>query len=179
MGIDPAQLSILRYPDPMLRRKAAPIETVDEAVRTVVRRMIELMYDAEGVGLAAPQVGVPWRLFVTLPPEADREREPLGSARVYINPGLEIVSKELEVHEEGCLSLPNIHVDIRRPVAVTITAQDLEGRTFSETRDDFMARVWQHEFDHLNGVLIIDRMSPMDRIARRKDIKDLERASRL
>jgi len=178
MGIDPAQLHILRYPDPALRRKAAPIDTVDEAVRAVARRMIELMHEAEGVGLAAPQVGVPWRLFVTQPPEDVRDHEPFGPGRVYINPALDIVSKELEVREEGCLSLPNIRVDVRRPSAVTITAQDLEGRTFSETRDDLMARVWQHEFDHLNGVLIIDRMSPMDRIARRKDIRDLERASR-
>lgn len=177
MDVDPADLRIVHYPDPTLKRKAHPIETIDRTVRDVAARMIELMYEAEGVGLAAPQVGLSWRMFVTRPPEDERDQWPPEAGIVFINPTLQITTRELDVQEEGCLSLPNIRVDVRRPVSVTISATDLDGKVFTGSRDDFVARVWQHEFDHLNGVLIIDRMSPMDRIARRKDIKELERAA--
>ncbi|MCP3903145.1 MAG: peptide deformylase [Planctomycetes bacterium] len=173
MNVDPSRLSIVSYPAPVLKQKARPLEAVDDEVRAVALRMIELMHDAEGVGLAGPQVGLPWRLFVTNGRDADPED------RVYVNPRLELERGDLESGEEGCLSLPGITVQVRRPLAATITALDIDGRTFTRSAEGMLARIWQHEYDHLDGVLILDRMSPMDRLANRKPIKELEAAARL
>jgi peptide deformylase len=167
MTVDPGELHILHYPAPALRRRARPVAEVKNSVREVAARMIELMHEADGVGLAAPQVGLDWRLFVT----NGREHDPVD--RVYINPDLTADRAPLVGVEEGCLSLPGINVEVRRPPGATIRALDLEGQSFERTDDGFMSRVWQHEFDHLNGVLIIDKMSPMDRIATRKALKEL------
>ena len=98
--------------------------------------------------------------------------------RVFVNPRLTQLSGDLVVREEGCLSLPGINGDIRRPASVSITALDLEGQTFTLRDDDLLARIWQHEYDHLDGVLIIDKMNEMDRIATRKLLKELESAGR-
>ncbi|MCL4212201.1 MAG: peptide deformylase [Phycisphaerales bacterium] len=170
MMVDPASLRIVLFPAEILRRKADPVAVVTDEVRAVARRMLELMRDAEGIGLAAPQVGLPWRLFVTGPHEGEPER-------VFINPELTEPSEELEVHEEGCLSIPNVRVEVRRPREITISALDLDGRPFTLRRSDLLARAWQHEVDHLNGVLIIDRMGPMDRLANRRAIRDLKSAA--
>ena len=170
MHVDPAELSILTYPASALRRVAETVEEIDEGVRVVANRMIELTREARGVGLAAPQVGVSWRLFVTVGPEDE-------PARVYVNPHLSEFIQVPVVREEGCLSLPGINVDIRRPAGCMITAMDLDGREFTLTRDDLLARVWQHETDHLNAILIIDKMSVLDRLANRKLIKELEAAA--
>jgi len=172
MSIDPQSLTLVYYPDPILQRKAQPVPAIDDEVRAVAQRMFELMHEHEGIGLAAPQVGVSWRLFVTRGnPETD---EP---DRVFINPTLTLGRTALEPHEEGCLSLPDITVTVRRPTSVTITATDLDDEAFTLTTDDFAGRVWQHEFDHLNGTLIIDRMSAMDRLSTRKALKELKRAA--
>ena len=167
MAIDAKRLQILHFPDPALRSRALPVESIDEDVHAVAARMLELMHEAKGIGLAAPQVGMPWRMFVT----GDREGHP---ERILINPELSNPAEVLEAAEEGCLSIPNVRVTVRRPVAISIRAQDLEGKEFTLRADDIMARVWQHEVDHLNGVLIIDRMSPMDRLANRKALRDLK-----
>lgn len=167
MAVNVDLLSILHYPEPVLRQKARRIERVDDEVRAVADRMIALMREVDGAGLAAPQVGLAWRLFVT----AGREEGPPD--RVFINPEMTIVKNELVVREEGCLSVPGLHVNIRRPIAMQIAALDREGNEFTLQDDDFDARVWQHEFDHLEGVLIIDRMSPMDRLASRKLLKEM------
>ncbi len=167
MSIVPADLRILHYPAPELRRRAEPVE-IDDTVRTVAARMLELVHEAEGLGLAAPQVGLSWRLFVT------RGKGEGEHDRVYINPRLSRLGGELALHEEGCLSLPDITAEIRRPATATIAAEDLEGQAFELHNDGGLARVWQHEYDHLEGVLIIDRMLPMDRIANRKPLKALE-----
>ncbi len=164
MAINPAELSILHYPAPVLRTRAKSIAKIDDDVRAVAERMIELMQEAKGLGLAAPQVGVPWRMFVTNVPEDDQ-------IHVYINPTLTNFGGEMDVVEEGCLSLPGIHVDVSRPTAVTLTATALNGEPISRSSDDFQARVWQHEFDHLNGVLIIDRLSAAERLALRQEMK--------
>jgi peptide deformylase len=166
--VDPSLLHIVNYPDPVLRRRAEPVVDIDDTVRAVARRMIELMHEAEGVGLAAPQVGLSWRLFVCRGESEEDEDE------VFVNPELELHRAELVAHEEGCLSLPGITAEIRRPPAVTISACTLDGERFDRRHDGFLARVWQHEFDHLNGVLIIDRMSKLDRLATRKALKQLE-----
>jgi peptide deformylase len=167
MAIDAKRLQILIYPDPALRTRATRVESITDEVRAVAERMLQLMHQAEGIGLAAPQVGVPWRMFVT----GTRQGHP---ERIFIDPELADASADLELAEEGCLSIPNVRVNVRRPQAISITAKDLEGNEISLRADDLMARVWQHETDHLNGVLIIDRMSPMDRLANRKALRDLE-----
>jgi peptide deformylase len=127
------------------------------------------MHEAPGVGLAAPQVGIPWRLFVANP-----TGEPADD-RAFINPVLSRPSREMHDRDEGCLSLPEITAQIRRPKAITVTATDLDGREFALTSDDLPARIWQHETDHLDGVLIIDRMTPMDRLANARKLKELEK----
>ncbi len=153
----------------MLRTVARPIDPIDDTVRAVAARMLELMHEAEGAGLAAPQVGLAWRMFVS---RADDDHP----ERIFINPSTPVLDGELELHAEGCLSLPGLTVDVRRPVAATMTCQDLDGQSMTLTATGLMARIWQHEHDHLNGVLIIDKMTPMDRIASRRLLKDLEAA---
>lgn len=161
-------LQVVCYPDPVLQKSAVPIGQVTDEIRAVARRMLELMYEFPGVGLAAPQVGLGWRLFVanpTLEPNEDR---------VFVNPVLSNTSKKMADSEEGCLSLPGITAKIRRPVAITVEALDLDGKSFRLTSDEIAARVWQHEIDHLDGILILDRMSPIDKIANRRAVKELE-----
>jgi peptide deformylase len=171
VDIDPDELEIVLHPDPALRQKAEPLECVTDEVRAVAARMLWLMHEAEGIGLAAPQVGLPWRLFVTRDPAVlDGD-----GGLVFINPEIETLDSELLEDTEGCLSLPGIEVTVRRPVGVRVRAMDLEGFDVEEDRCDHFARVYQHECDHLDGVLIIDRMTTMDRLRNRKAIRDLER----
>ena len=172
MSIDPEQLRIVHYPHPVLRGRAKAVQAVTDEIRRVAERMIDLMHEAPGVGLAAPQVGLDWRLFVANP-----TGDP-GDDHVYINPELSGPSRETEVHEEGCLSLPEIHGDINRPVAITIRALDMDGNPFEQTAEGLPARVWQHEFDHLQGVLIIDRMSALDKMANKRMLREMERAAK-
>src|SRR5690349_9835149 len=117
MTPDPSRLTIIHYPASVLKQRAKPIETIDGHVRAVADRMIELMTEVEGLGLAAPQVGLGWRMFVT----RDDPVGDSGKPRVYINPTLKVNDPESDVHEEGCLSLPGIHVDIQRPKSITLT----------------------------------------------------------
>jgi len=169
---DPASLSIVSFPHECLKRRADPVDPSDPAVAAVAARMIELMHEANGVGLAAPQVGLPWRLFVTHARDAD----PVD--RVFINPVLSLGRGQIDIEEEGCLSLPGIHVQVRRAVHVRVEATDIEGQPLSLDLDGFPARVVQHEFDHLEGILIIDRMGPLDRLALRRTIAELKAAGR-
>jgi len=162
------QLQIVVYPDPALRRKARPIDNVDAEVQSVARRMLELMREARGVGLAGPQVGLDWRIFV-----ANATGEPADD-QVFINPRLSNPSEEWGPHEEGCLSIPNVNAEIRRPLGITIEALDIDGKPFTLTSDELPARIWQHETDHLDGILILDRMNPMDKLACRRTLKQLE-----
>lgn len=168
MAVDVDHLRIVHYPDPVLRQRAREVPRVDDEVRAVAARMIELMHEARGVGLAAPQVGLSWRMFVANP-----SGEP-GDNRVFINPVLRDPSRETEAREEGCLSLPGVNGEITRPTAITIDALDENGRPFSLTSDALPARVWQHETDHLDGVMIIDRMPAIDRVANKRALRDLE-----
>ena len=178
MTVEPSRLEVQRYPAAILRRKTKPIDTIDGTVQAVANRMIELMYEHEGVGLAAPQVGLDWRMFVTAGfAEAEHEDDEPGPDRAFINPTLEVTRGELVSQEEGCLSLPDIRCEVRRPPGATIQATNLAGEQFEMHAEGFLARVWQHEFDHLNGVLIIDKMLPMDRLRTRKQLKDLEAAA--
>ena len=166
---------IVLYPDPVLLKRARPVETIDAWVRELVDDMVRVMRDEEGAGIAAPQVGEDVRIFVVEAREADEEdpAEPLG---VYINPRIVAATGAVEPAEEGCLSLPGIRADIRRPPEVEIEAMDLEGRPFGKRSRGMLARIWQHEFDHLEGTLIIDRLSPLDRLATRRRVKELRSA---
>ena len=167
-NLDPAALRLTKYPDPVLARGAAPVEALDPRLTGVVARMFEILRAARGVGLAAPQVGLPIRLFVADPPGQTGQGE-----AVYINP--EIVDRQGQLmQEEGCLSCPGINCRIKRSAVVTLRATGLDGRTFEKTGEDLLARIFQHEVDHLNGTLILDRMSAVARLSNRRTIRDLE-----
>lgn len=161
------ELRIIHYPDPRLRRVSQPVPAVTPEIRELAVRMLELMRESKGVGLAAPQVGLNIRMFVMNP-----TGEPTDN-RVYINPVLSEPDGE-ETAEEGCLSIPEVHVQVGRNRTMRIQAIDLEGQPIDETQTGFVARVWQHEFDHLNGVLITDRMGLSDRFQHKKVLKELE-----
>lgn len=186
MSIRPENLSILHYPADSLRAKAAPIERVTDEVRSVVGRMVDLMYDAEGIGLAAPQVGVSWRLFVLdVPPTEDDERsihaEPPTATpgpMAFINPRIEKYIGPPIRGEEGCLSLPEIRGEVLRPPEVIVRALDAHGDEFTFHAAGLLARCIQHENDHLDGVLIMDRFTQVSRLKTRGAIRELERAVR-
>lgn len=183
--VDPASLHIVQYPAPVLRQRATIVPQTAEETRAVAKRMIELMFEAEGIGLAAPQVGLPWRLFVVhVPPTEDRSAESTpvsatASPIVFIDPVLSDPQGTLEPYEEGCLSLPEITGDVFRPPTITITATDPEGRRFTRTASGLLARCLQHEFDHIEGVLILDRMTQMSRLKNRAAVKRLEKEAGL
>ncbi|MBL8764502.1 MAG: peptide deformylase [Phycisphaerae bacterium] len=181
MPLDVGTLRIVHFPHPALLRKSEPVAAITPEVGAVARRMIELMHEAEGVGLAAPQVGLPWRLFVAdVPANEDRSADldpptaTLGPC-IYINPVLAEPEGPPEPAEEGCLSLPEIRGDVLRPPIISVTALDLEGRPFTRRAGGLLARCWQHENDHLDGVLIIDKMNTMSRLRNRAAIRRLER----
>lgn len=160
-------LRIIHYPDPRLKKRSQPVERFDDDLKALAARMFELMREHRGVGLAAPQVGINIRLFVmnhSGQPEDDR---------AYVNPDLFDPAEEDE-DEEGCLSLPGITARVLRHRFIRLKAQDLDGNPVEATETGYIARIWQHETDHLNGVLITDRMGPVARIASRRQLKELE-----
>jgi peptide deformylase len=150
-----------------LRRKCARIETFDGTISALAERMLEIMHNNNGVGLAGPQVGVSRRIFVCNPTGQ------AGDARVYINPELSDLAGVQE-SEEGCLSVPDVHVIVRRARCCKIAASDVTGKPFEDQAEGLISRIWQHEIDHLEGRLIIDRMDATDRIANKKAIIQLE-----
>ena len=173
MPVDPEKLKIVLHPNPVLRAKAAPIKEVTDEIRAVAARMLQLSHEAPGLGLAAPQVGLSWRMFIMTPTQEPKDD------LVFINPVLSDPSRDLVDYEEGCLSLPKIYGEIRRPKGITIDAINIQGEPFRMTSDDLPARIWQHEFDHLEGVLIIDKMTPLDKMANLRLIKTLEAKAKL
>jgi len=166
-NIDISGLAIIHYPDPRLRVTCSPVEEIDESVRRLVQRMFELMFARQGVGLAAPQVGVTVRLFIACPTLDPNDR------RVYVNPRI-ISESGRQEEEEGCLSIPGVHCRIKRYRQVTVEATHLDGERFQETGQDLTARIFQHEHDHLEGTLIVDRMGTVARLANRKALRELE-----
>ena len=155
------------HPAEILRQKTEKIVDLDEDLQRMVGEMITIMHESDGVGLAAPQAGHSVQVFVC------NAREDGEEDMVFINPEIIETDGAQEWAEEGCLSLPKIHGRVRRPTYVRIRAQDLTGATFEVESETFHARIWQHEYDHLQGVLILDRMRPIDRLAARRAIKDL------
>ncbi len=160
-------LKIILYPDPRLFKMSNPVEKFDQALKDLAARMFLLMRENRGVGLAAPQVGLNIRMFVmnsTGEPQDDR---------VYVNPQLSDPAGSDEA-EEGCLSLPKINAQILRSESILMKARDLEGKPFEQIEKGYVARIWQHEVDHLNGTLLLDRMGPLAKMGARKILKDLE-----
>lgn len=185
MAVSVRELEIVSYPAPVLRAKAKAVGEITGEVRAVAERMIELMREAEGVGLAAPQVGLSWRMFVChVPPGEKRSVDdtPATATRtplVCINPSLHDPTGELETYEEGCLSLPDIRGDVLRPPVITLRATGLDGKAFTMTGAGLLARCWQHEQDHLDGVLIIDKMTQIYRLKNKAAVRALEREAGL
>ena len=149
-----AVLPIVKYPDPRLKQQAQPVETVDDDIRRLVDDMAETMYAAPGVGLAANQVGVLLRVFVI---DISSEDEP-SELRVFINPEI-LEATGTQVWEEGCLSFPGVTEEIRRAGRVRVRALDRDGKPFELEADGLLAVAIQHETDHLNGVVMLDKLS--------------------
>ncbi|MCF6237992.1 MAG: peptide deformylase [Candidatus Marinimicrobia bacterium] len=160
---------IQTYGKQVLRRKTEEIPVIDQTIRTLVSNMFETMYAAEGIGLAAPQVDHSLRLFVIdLSPLDESETK-----RVYINPKITSFGAEQDEYEEGCLSVPTIREIVTRPTRIKISYQDLEGQSYDEEVYDFLARVIQHEYDHLEKTLFVDHLSSLKRSLLKKTLKKI------
>jgi peptide deformylase len=161
-----AALPILKYPDPVLRRKAKRVSHVDESLNRLIDYMIETMYEASGAGLAAPQVGVSLKIAVIGLPEEE--------VIVLVNP--EVVKKSGErVVVEGCLSIPGYRGEIKRAEKVTVKALDRNGKSFRIKADDLLAEVLEHEIDHLNGILYIDLLESPEKLEKIETEEDTAR----
>lgn len=148
------------FGDPVLRKKALPITKDFEDLKGFIQNMFDTMYNSDGVGLAAPQVGQPIRIFV-LDTTTDEEDEPAGIKKAFINPEILEKTGEEWVMNEGCLSLPEIREDVLRPETVRIKYLDEEFNQYEETYSGFTSRVIQHEYDHLEGVMFVDYLNPL------------------
>ncbi len=150
---------ILTLPDSVLRKQAKPVERVDDALRKLMDDMLATMYDAPGIGLAAPQIGVSRRLIVMDPAKEEAPRTPV----IMVNPEIIERSAELRLHEEGCLSIPDFTAEIERPATTRVAYIDREGERQEMALQGIWSTLVQHEIDHLNGVLFIDYLSRLKR----------------
>lgn len=166
-------LDITYYPDPLLRQIARPVAEITPEIRALAEEMLQTMYEANGVGLAAPQVGRSIRLVVIHIPEP--QMQPL----VLINPVITQKSKEKVSAEEGCLSLPGLSAKVKRPEQVTVQALDLDGKLCEYTGEGLFGRCLQHEIDHLEGILFIDKASLAAKLSLRGELQELEEKYRL
>jgi peptide deformylase len=166
-----ALLTILEFPDPRLRTVAKPVAAVDDRVRRLVADMLETMYDAPGIGLAATQVDVHEQVIVIdLSEEKD---QPL----VFINPQIEVLDEETLEYDEGCLSVPGFYETVCRPTHVRVKALDRDGKPFEIEPDGLLAICIQHEIDHLRGKLYVDYLSPLKRNRIKKKLQKQQRTS--
>lgn len=161
------KLTIVHWPDPRLKKASKPVDKFDDKLHLLAKRMLELMHESKGVGLAAPQVGLNIRLFVMNPTGQEQDD------RVYVNPQLTEGEGDEEA-EEGCLSLPGIYIPVTRFKTVHLQAQDAEGNPIDQVESGFLARIWQHETDHLNGTLLTDRMGTVAKLTHRKKLRELQ-----
>jgi peptide deformylase len=171
-------LPIREAPDPLLKTISSPVEKVDDSVRALIADMFETMYAAPGIGLAAVQVGVPKRLLVIDLQEQDEETDvTIKEPRVFINPEILEMSEELAVYNEGCLSVPDQYADVARPAVITARWLDEHGKAHEEVLDGMIATCLQHEMDHLEGILFIDRLSKLKRDMLLKKLIKLRKAA--
>lgn len=163
-------MEVVHYPDPVLRRGGKPIERFDPELTATAEQMLATMYAAGGVGLAAPQVGLELDLLVLNPSGDATDRK---DEMVLVNPRI-LARKRLEYGQEGCLSFPGVYAEVERAKQIVLAYQDLSGKTLEVRSSEFIARIIQHEFDHLQGVLFVDRLSPTDRIRLRTSLERME-----
>lgn len=164
-------MQIIKYPHPTLRHKSKALKRVDRELKQIVAEMFDLMYSNQGVGLAANQVDLPYRMFV-MNVKGDPAEE--GEAKVFINPVISRKSGSAEA-QEGCLSFPDIWAPVRRPEKIVVSAYGLDGHEFTYEMDGLYARAVQHEIDHLDGVVFVDRLSQANQLAVREDLEELAR----
>ena len=183
---------IIEVPDPRLKIISGPVERFDDELKMLVADMLETMYDAPGIGLAAIQVAVPLRvLVIDLQPE-DHDAKPVAcdhdghhhhhlptkkEPRVYINPVLSEPSDDFNVYNEGCLSVPEIYAEVERPARIRARWQDIDGNAHDEVIEGFLATVLQHEMDHLEGIVFLDRLSRLKRQMAMKKLEKLRKAA--
>lgn len=166
---DALHFDLTLYPAPVLRRPALPVTAFDAELERIVAAMLERMVESRGVGLAAPQVGLKKRILVL---NASGEKE---DARVFVNPEVLERSGAPVLFEEGCLSFPGIFAEIERPEACRVRALDVRGQPFELALEGFESRILQHEHDHLEGVLLVDRMSAADKVRNKTALEELVR----
>lgn len=166
----PLKLQVILYPHPTLRHISKPVKRVDAELRDMIAQMFELMYAHEGVGLAANQVDLPYRLFIANPSGDPKNK---GAEHVFINPVL-IGGKGPVEGEEGCLSIPGVLGQVVRKERIRIEAYNLQGEQFVGEVDGLFARIVQHEADHLDGTLFIDRLPPAQAAELRADLEEFE-----
>ncbi len=157
---------ITHYPAAVLAEPAAPIDKIDETTHTLVEKMMDIMLENKGIGLAGPQAGIGLQIFI-ISLESNRE-----NVKVFINPKV-TAAGQIVTSEEGCLSVPGIYTKVRRYSKATVTATDLNGNEFTEEAEGLYARCLQHESDHLAGITIVNRMGSVAKIAHRRQIKKL------
>ncbi|WP_421358587.1 peptide deformylase [Agrobacterium rosae] len=162
---------LIILPDPLLRQQSKPIEQVDAEITRLADDMLDTMYDAPGIGLAAIQIGVPRRMLVIDISREDEDRNPV----VFINPEILKMSDDVSAYEEGCLSIPDYYAEVERPASLTVAYIDRDGKKQTVEADGLLATCLQHEMDHLNGVLFIDHIS---RLKRDMVIKKFTKAAR-
>jgi peptide deformylase len=163
-------LTIVKYPEPVLEQPGEPVTEFDDELRTLVADMFETMYAAQGIGLAAPQVGISKRITVI---DLSQGKDP-AQKLVLVNPEV-ILSEGKQYEEEGCLSFPEIREKVSRAAKVRIRAQDQNGKWFEMDGEELLSRAFQHEIDHLDGVLFIFRMSPLKRNLSLRKIRKMQR----
>ena len=164
-------MQIIKYPHPTLRHKSKPLKRVDRELKQIIGEMFDLMYSHQGIGLAANQVDLPYRLFV-INVKGDPAEE--GEARVFINPVISRKTGSAEA-QEGCLSFPEIWAPVRRPEKIVVSAYGIDGQEFTYEMDGLYARAVQHEIDHLDGIVFVDRLSEANRLAVKDDLEELVR----
>ena len=172
------KLSIVTYPEKVLKRKAGETKASAE-IQKLVPQMVQTMYDNDGIGLAAPQIGISQRIIIvetSQDPRAhkeDRRKGIRGKPLAFLNPRIVQKSKETETAEEGCLSLPGIFVPIKRAQSIEVLCQTPEGDSVKIEASGLVARIFQHEIDHLRGTLIIDHLTPVKRFKLRNQLKEI------
>jgi peptide deformylase len=167
-------MKVVRYPHPALVHPTKPLTSIDKKVHLHVGAMIDTMYEAKGLGLAANQVALPFQLLVM---NVSGDPEKKEHERIYINPVI-VERKGTQEGDEGCLSFPELFQKVRRAKTVKVQAYNLKGEPVEVIAHDLEARCWQHEIDHLNGIVFIDKMGPLARLAARNAVKDFERQFR-
>jgi peptide deformylase len=157
-----AIMPIIKMDNPVLHRKAKKVRKIDSSIQKLIDDMVDTMHNIEGVGLAAPQVGVPLQVVVIQMPDEE-------DVITLINPEVVKISEETEMMTEGCLSLPGYNADVKRSTSITVKARDLEGKPIRIKGEGLMAQALQHEIDHINGIVFVDHLESMDKLHKNEE----------